>query len=180
MRLSADSRPNPCSPGAPRSAPGERGMLLIHLLVYMAVLAIIMSLASVTFWRAFDSVRQHLQAADEASALLRAGELWRQDVRRTRTAPVIEETSSALHFRLGTADGPVTWSVESNRLVRVAGTDGIPLSWMKKLETAQFVADDRGSVRAWRLEVSLPSPKRGERMPVAFSFIAVPQSEVKP
>jgi Tfp pilus assembly protein PilE len=64
----------------------ERGYSLIECLVYIAVLAVVLNLSFVAYYRYEQHTRSLRRNADDITRALRAGERWREDV-RTAIAP---------------------------------------------------------------------------------------------
>src|ERR1700689_2092772 len=59
----------------------QAGILLVECLVYIAVFAILLGIGTATFYFCWDHSKALIYATDDIASALRAGELWRADVR---------------------------------------------------------------------------------------------------
>src|SRR5215470_16859351 len=57
------------------------GYLLVECLVYIAVLAVVMGVAFSAFYRCLSSWRDLARNTDDIARVLKAGEIWRADIR---------------------------------------------------------------------------------------------------
>jgi prepilin-type N-terminal cleavage/methylation domain-containing protein len=145
----------------------ERGYTMIEMLVYIAVLAVVVNLASFAYFRYDQQMRDVRRNADDIVRAMRAGERWRDDVRNATAPPQAIENGLEIPLRAGEiayvfADGTV-WR-------RAAGSQAVAL---KNVKASTMSTDPRGRVSAWRWELELASPKKTVLIRPLFTFTAV-------
>lgn len=144
-----------------------RGMFLVQLLVYLAILAVISFLAFDLFFSLSSGARRVRIAGEDIVRTMNVGERWRGDVRAAGT--VVAEGGS---IRMGNvsyelSDGAVK-RIEAGRVVTV----------LPNVLDSRFVRDARTAVIAWRWELELVNPDSRSKMKSLFTFIAVNAREV--
>jgi type II secretory pathway pseudopilin PulG len=145
----------------------ERGYTLIECLVYIAMLAIVLNLSIMAFFRYNQHTNNLRRNADDITRALRAGERWRDDVRAAVAPPHVIENGLAIPQRSGEvaymfADGAI-WR-------QAAGTRSLVL---KQVKASAMSDDSRPHVAAWHWELELVSPQKIIRIRPLFSFTAV-------
>ena len=146
----------------------ERGYSLLECLVYIAVLAVVLNLSFMAYYRYDQHTRDLRRNADDITRALRAGERWRDDVRAAVSPPHAIGNGVAIPLRSGEvayvfADGAV-WR-------QVAGTRTVVL---KDVGASLWSTDSRQHVDAWRWELELASSKKPVLVRPLFTFTAVP------
>jgi len=144
-----------------------RSFTLIEMLVYIAVFAVVLNLASFAYFRYDQQMRDVRRNADDIVRAMRAGERWRDDVRNATAPPHAIENGVVIPQRSGEiayvfADGTV-WR-------RAAGSQTVAL---KNVRASTMSADRRDRVSAWRWELELASPKKVVLIRPLFTFITV-------
>jgi hypothetical protein len=135
--------------------------MLIEAIVYLAVLFLIMGLATAAFFRTLDHTRQVRRVAADISRALATGERWRADV-RAATAPLRLE---------------VVGGVQALHIPAVAAAPQVVLGQVK---AAAFYRDVRERLTAWRWEIELATSRPRVRVAPLFSFEAVARVEGRP
>jgi hypothetical protein len=159
---------------------GEHAMLLIQLVVYMACASLVVTLSVVAFWNAFTAVRAHMRTAEDASLLLRAGELWRDDIRASDGRIRVEPAEQGTRCRIGGGKQAVVWTWSGDQFSRAVEAGSATNVWARGLAEVNFLREERGSVVVWRLDATLAQGRTSERRPVAFTFRSVPVSKEAP
>lgn len=154
------------------------GYSMVELLVYIGVLAILLSVGFVAVERCMGNSWAFRRNVDELSRAMHAGELWRADV-RAASGRVRRETSGGLDvFRIPTRHGEISYRMETNSVLRHFGAG----SWTTVLEDVKasvMQPDARQTVNAWRWEVELVRADHAAIRGPLFSFVAVPGSNAK-
>lgn len=158
----------------------RRGLLLIQLIVYMACASLVVTLSVVAFWNAFTAVRAHMRTAENASLLLRAGELWREDIRASNGRISVETAGQGIQCRIAGPKEAVVWAWSGDQFIRSVEARFGTNVWARGLAGVQFVREERGAVVAWRLDAVMAGTRKSERHPVAFTFRSVPTTKEAP
>ena len=146
----------------------RRAYTLIEMLVYIAVLAVVLTLSYAAYYRYDLYTRDLRRNADDIVRTMRAGERWRDDVRNATAPPHAIENGVAIPHQSGEidyvfADGTV-WR-------QVAGVRSIAL---RQVKASTISLDHCQHVDAWRWELELTSPKKRVLLRPLFTFTAVP------
>lgn len=154
----------------------SRGMLLVQMIVYVAVLGIVMNVAGVLYYR---YTRSSIGLARNTSDILRttqAGERWREDIRRalqaeaTLDGQILTAKQRAATVRYRFAKGSVWRQGKGDR------------GWvlvLAKVRSSRMLRDTRNGVESWRWEVELESSRKPRIRPL-FTFRAVPLAQAAP
>ncbi len=161
-----------------KRAPGAGGYFLIECLIYIAVLVVVMAVAFSAFYRCLDHSRDLVRNSEEILRVLRAGELWRADIRRAIAAPriIIEGELSACE--IPQTNGLVVYLAGDGSVWRKQG-EAEPRQVVPRVKSSQIVRDPRQQVTAWRWEIELATRKKAARMRPLFSFEAVPAQAIQ-
>ena len=156
------------------STPVSRGFTLIECLVYMSVLTIVLGVGSAAFYRCWDNNKAMTQNGNDIVRTLKAGEIWRDDM-RAATGPIqISITNSDQTIRIprgnkeliyAFADGEVRKQTDSNSAWQVV---------LSKVKSSQMQIDKREQVTAWRWEVELEATRKNIHTHPLFTFEVVP------
>lgn len=158
----------------------ERGMMLIDCLAYIALLAMILGLTVLAFFRASDNTRNlHRDVADIARAL-NAGERWREDVRAAASPPRIELEAGASVLRLRHPAGDVSYVFRDGTVWRrgLPNTNWLPV--LPAIKASIMRPQARTHVTSWAWDVELNGCPRTSGSRPVFSFQAVAKSEDRP
>jgi hypothetical protein len=157
-----------------------QGILLIQLIVYMAATSLIVTLSVVAFWNAFTAVRNNVEAGERASLLLRAGELWRDDVRASDGRIQVEPTEQGTRCRIADQKRTIVWTWNGDQFSRLVEGSSKTNVWAHGMADARFIREERGAVVVWRLDAALAKVRQSERRPIAFTFRSVPARKEAP
>lgn len=144
----------------------RRGFTLIEMLVYMVGLTVLLVAAYPALEKMIRSSRDLQRNADDVLRTIRAGELWRRDVRAASGAIqadggvlVIPQKSGAVAYRF--ADGAV-W--RGNEMV------------LRGVQSSTMQPDRRQRVMVWIWEVELASRQKPPAVRPLFTFEAVEEA----
>ena len=154
--------------------------MLLECLVYVALFAVVTGLAFAAFYRADQSSRDLHRNANEILRIVKAGEIWREDVRRA-TAPLqlIEEPDFQL-LRVPRGTNEVWYEFANNEIRRRAAPDSTPVKLMSNLKSSHLQIDVRKLVSSWRWEVELKTKEKIPRIKPVFTFQAVAPAFLEP
>jgi Tfp pilus assembly protein PilE len=145
----------------------ERGYSLLECLVYIAVLAVVLNLSFVAYYRYDQHTRNLRRNADDITRALRAGERWREDV-RTAIAP---PHAIANGLAIPQQSGEVAYVFADDAVWRQTGATRVIV--LKQVKASTISDDSRQRVNAWRWELELASPQKVVLVHPLFSFTAV-------
>ena len=145
-------------------------MMLIELIVYIGVSTLLLGLAFGALHRCLINSRDLERNSEDIIRALRAGELWRQDVRRASAPPWLDTTNGLVRLEIPQESGPVSYVFAENGVWRVRSDH--PEFLLPAVKSSTFQADIRRFTRAWRWEIQLITPKKVVRIEPRFTFIA--------
>lgn len=149
------------------------GVSLIECLLYIAIFLVIGTLALAAFYRVDVETRAVDRNSDDIVRAVKAGEQWRSDIRRSTSAPAIEQ--GALKFT--TREGEVIYTLRESVLWRQTGTNAFPV--LERVRSSVMLPDARQNVIAWRWELEMQTKRAQASVRPLFTFISVPESGVK-
>lgn len=156
------------------------GFLLLDSLMYIALLAIILSMAGVAFYRTMDNSKQLQRAANDIVRALKAGERWRADVRLATAPPLLVESAKETLLLLPQKGGEVRYAFRDGAVFRQTATNAAWLVFLPVVEDSRMQPDQRQQVRSWRWELELKPGRQGARVKPLFTFQAVAGGDLKP
>jgi hypothetical protein len=145
---------------------------LIELLVYIGVLFVLMGIGYTALYRCIENSVGLKHNANDITAALRAGELWREDVRTAIGKPRSDDYADGQLLGFDRPNGPVAWLFTTNSVLRFSGA-GPWRPVLSNVKSSVMAPDPRGSVAAWRWELELSKRAKSTRVPPLFTFIAV-------
>lgn len=154
------------------------GYTLIELIVYFAVYALLLGLALLCFYKCFDQYFALRRQSDDITRAVRAGEIWRQDVRTAVGAARLEPADQSL--RLPHADGEIAYRFTDSTVYRQARPNAPWTVLLPRVQASSMQADARKQVQACRWEVELQTKKKNVRVRPVFTFLAAPIATAKP
>jgi len=163
----------------PANIPARRrqsGVTLIECLVYVMVFAILLGIATGSFYFCWDHTRATVFTADEIEAALRAGECWRTDVRAATGKIVSETTSAGETVRIPTASGEILYRVAGSELWREVPSQSRSRLLLPKGKTSEMKAEARNGVTAWRWELEETPRRKESHFQLLFTFEAAQTS----
>ena len=153
----------------------DSGIMLLECLVYIAVLSVVLGLAIMLFHRSFNHSRRLQKNLGQISAVLNAGEDWREDIRATTNRallPAIEPTVRS--WKIETTNGPVIYQLRSDAtLWRLEENQDRELLMLRQVKELSWSQESRGSLLIHRWELELRSDREDRRFRPLFTFQAV-------
>ena len=157
----------------------KRGFTLIECLVYIAVLGIILNLATHAFFKCLEHSRDLQRNADDIVRALQAGERWRADIRQATATPQLMQADGQKTLRVSRKDGEVSYTFADGKVWRDAGGRPGRQVFLAGVAASEMVADQRERLTAWRWEMELQSRKSATRVRPLFTFMAAAKPETK-
>lgn len=181
-RATEDMQAGPCR-AFNQLKPGlraRRGMALVDCLAYIALLAMILTMAFGAFYRAMEHSRELARNAAEIARAMHAGERWRADVRASTQPPRLESVGNESQLRLGSAAGEVNYTFRGGVVLRQALPNTNWVELLPRTTGSRMFEERRQQVGVWHWEVELKAGQKGARVPPLFSFLAVASRAPKP
>jgi hypothetical protein len=151
----------------------KSGYVLIEYLIYIALLAVVMEVAFSGFYRFLENSRGLARNSDDIVRSLRAGELWRSDIRLATGPPRMVQESGVTACEIPQRQGRVDYVLVDHSVWRREGNRA-PQEVLARVKEVRFLRDPREAVVAWRWEVELLPKKNIVRIRPLFTFEAVP------
>ena len=152
----------------------EAGIMLTECIVYIAVFAILSSLGFAAFYFCWDHSRALIYATDDITAALHAGERWRADVRSATGKISVETTADGETVTIPEPEKNIVYRFTTGELRREIPAKNISQLLLPKVKTSQMQPETRGPVKAWQWELVLKERRKEPRLPLLFTFEAVP------
>jgi hypothetical protein len=151
------------------------GYSLVEALVYISLVTVVLGCASMAMYRGLDHLFAVKRNADDISAALKVGELWRADVRSASGGVTLAAIDDDPILRIHTRAGEVIYRMSGEVLWRTR--NGASSALLRNVRNSAMLADTRGSVLAWRWELELQPRTKGVvkpgRVRPLFTFVAV-------
>ena len=161
----------------------QRAYLLTEALVYLSVVAVILSVGCVAMYRCIDNCIVLRRNANDIVRAVNAGERWRADVRAAGMRARLEGAAGAQVLHLQSTAGLIDYRFAEGAVYRRAGT-GEWVSVLDRVKASAFEADRRQRVAAWRWELELEPRLKGAMRPgrvrPLFTFLAVQRARTAP
>jgi len=161
-----------------RRVAASHAFTMIECLVYLGLFTVLLGLATVSFYRCFDNMKGLRRNADEITRAVRAGELWRNDIRAA--ARVIQVDESAQTIRIPQRDREVLYKFADAQVFRKTGADAPWMVLLQKIKNSQMTSEPRTHVTAWRWELELQATQNIVHIRPLFTFLAVPNTGNQP
>jgi len=152
------------------------GITLIECLVYVAVFGVLLGLGTAALFLCWDQTKAVAYATNDIESALRAGEHWRADVRAATGTISIETTASGQVVTIPEGGKEISYRLAAGELWRQTSPQNVSQLLLSKVNSSQMQSDPRGLVAAWRWELQLNERRRETRLPLVFTFEAVPKS----
>ena len=151
-----------------------RGFTLVECLVYISVLGVILAIGSAAFYRCWDDNKAITRDGNDIVRTLKAGEIWRADL-RSATGPVqIATTGSEQTMRIPCGDRELIYSFANGEVRKQIRKDGAWQIVLPKVKSSQMRNEKRDHVTAWRWELELASVRKNVKVHPLFLFEVVP------
>jgi hypothetical protein len=158
-----------------RTVRAERGVMLIECIAYIALITVVIGVASVAFFRSWDDSKHLRSNADDIVRALHAGEQWRADIRSAsgplRLTHEADFDRLAIPVKIGSIN--YYFSNPQSAVSRQVGDLGKPVVLLQHVKSSQMQADPRQNVTAWRWELELQSTQKKARVQPLFTFETV-------
>ena len=146
----------------------RRAFTLIELLGYMAVLAVVMTIAYVAIYHCMMGSRSLMRNSSDIVRTLKAGEKWRKDIRTALEVPVLAGDT----LRVLRDSGEVLYKfVDGNIMRKLPDREWNVL--LRDVKASRMIMDQGSFVDSWRWELELKARKKNVRIRPLFSFQAV-------
>jgi prepilin-type N-terminal cleavage/methylation domain-containing protein len=142
----------------------SRGFTILEMIVYLAVLSVVLTCAYPAFEKAIRGSRDIQRNTDDILRAIRAGEIWRKDI-RAATGPVHADVN---RLAIPQTSGEVIYRFKDGAVWR--GSEMV----LRDVRSSVMQPDRRSRVTVWRWEVELASPRREPAVRPRFTFEAVP------
>ena len=159
---------------------GRRGIMLVDCLMYIALLAVILTLTLAAFYRANENSRNLAQNAADIVRALNTGERWREDVRTATGPPRVVEDAKETLLQLPQAGGEVRYRLRNGIISRQTSGNTNWTDLLPNVKSSRMEPDPRRHVTAWRWELELQGRQKVARVKPLFTFQAVPTFGTKP
>lgn len=157
--------------------PTAGGFTLFECLAYVAFMAIIISIGSMTFSKAWTQSTLIRRNADATVRALHAGERWRADIRRAcgPIRVVAGPEGEAVH--IPTSGGEVVYRSVPDAILVQAGPGAPEVTLLKEVKTSRMTGERREKLTAWQWDLELKQTREDARIRPLFTFKAVPAKE---
>lgn len=151
----------------------EAGILLVECVVYIAVFAILLSVATVAFYQCWDYSKALRYSTDDIESALRAGEYWRADIRAADGRIILHRNAGGETVQMPQKGQTVVYRFANGQLCREIPAQNISRVLLTKIKNSDMQPDPRGNVSAWCWELELIQRRPQMHLPLAFTFEAV-------
>ena len=175
LELNVDDVPLRCS----RSQRAQ-AFSLVECIVYMALFAVVAGLGFASFFHCRDSAESLRRTADDIVITMKAGERWREDVRRAVSPLQLVEADGGQHLIVPHNASQVAYRFFQQTVWRRADTNSAWVPLLSKVKQSRMERDARQLVTAWRWDVELKTRQPEARLRPLFTFEAVALGGTKP
>jgi hypothetical protein len=155
-------------------AASPRGVTLIEMLVYMALLMVVLATAYMTAYNCWDSSKALRRNADDIERALDIGEHWRADVRAAKGPILTFAANGVVTFRIPASAGEIVYTFSNGEIRRQAGPAAPATLWLSNVKSSQMLSEPRAGVIAFRWELELNSSHKGAGLRPLFTFECAP------
>jgi hypothetical protein len=153
--------------------------MLIDCLMYIVLFFVVTGAAFSFFYTCWDGSYALRKNGEDIANTLRAGEMWRADVRGATGEIRVENSAAEEVVRIPEKSGEVAYKLSGTELSR--NMDG--RTWRQLLpnvKASRMEPEKRQHVTAWRWEIELAAiPKKTPQLKPVFTFEAVPGNTTK-
>jgi hypothetical protein len=150
-----------------KCAARRRGIVLVDALAYIALLGLVLILASEVFDKGMRQSTAFQRNVADIERALKAGERWRADVRAATGAIEVREGRMVIPQN----SGPIVYEMGANQVTRLAGNHRAEI-FLKGIKDAHVVMERRGRAIGWRWELELEHRRKEARVRPMFTFMA--------
>jgi hypothetical protein len=162
-----------------RSRSKRQGIALIECMVYIAVVMPILGIGLSLYLKLLSFHRDLDRNADDIARSLKAGEVWRTDIRSAVGPIETTRTDEGRFLIVPTAIGSIRYHFDQQALWRQDELAKSETIFLHSLTECEFIQETRSRVTAWRCEIQLKTKMKTVRIQPKFSFLAVNEAEQK-
>ena len=152
--------------------PRTHAFTIIECMVYLGVYVTLLGMATLAFYRCYDHMKSMRRNSADITSAVRAGEAWRNDVRRATKPIVFERDDQTLRIQRG--DKEVSYRFADAQVLRKSSAGAPWIVLLPKVQRSEMQADPRTHVAAWRWELELQTLQKSVRVRPLFTFVATP------
>jgi Tfp pilus assembly protein PilE len=145
----------------------ERGFLLLECMLYILLLAVVIDLSFIAYYRYDQHTRNLRRNADDIVRTVHAGERWREDVRTAIAPPHVIENGLAIPQQ----SGEVAYVFADDAVWRQTAATRVAV--LRQVKVSTMAADSRQHANVWRWELELASPQKVVLVRPLFTFTTV-------
>ena len=146
---------------------------MIDCLVYMSLFGLVTALATSCAFKLERQSRILNRRSEEISRALKAGELWRADIRNATNEPALMAYRGRTMLRIATVEGEIFYYFEASSLWRKPAKAAQFGLFLPELKLCTILPDSRKNATGWICEMELASRIKQEKMRPLFTFRAV-------
>jgi hypothetical protein len=151
----------------------RRGIALLDCIVYIGLLAVLLTLAFAGFYETTQNTRRLSSNAGDIARALQAGERWREDVRHATGLPRLERSDPEMLLILPRTNGIVRYAFRDGAVLRQVLPETNWFEALPNVKHSEIHRDQRSTVASWRWEVELQSQRGKRHLVPLFTFQAV-------
>lgn len=149
----------------------RRAATLIELLAYLAVFAVILTLAFGAYHQADLTSRGIHRNAAEIVRAVQAGETWRREVRGASGASRLETVDGVGVLVVPQPGGEVRYLFQAGKVWRQDTNQAQPVVFLPEVASSRFLPEHRAEVTGWRWELELQSRRTNAAIKPLFTFL---------
>lgn len=125
-----------------------------------------------SFYLCWDHSKSLIGTTDDVGKALRAGEIWRADVRNASGTINIEKGTSGEVVKIPEGDKEILYSFASGEVRRRIESSTSSELLLPEVKSSEMKSNERGGVTAWQWELELAQRPKGPRLALLFTFEA--------
>jgi len=147
---------------------------LLECLTYIVLFAVVAGVAFSAYYRLDEHARGFMRNSADIVQAMKAGERWREDLRRAAAEPRLESENQ---FRIMQKAGDVHYTFRDGVMWRQAANEAAPVQVLANVKTSAMKRDARRHVTAWRWELELQAKRKDAAVRPLFTFLAASETE---
>jgi len=152
------------------SSKRRAGIMLVECMMYLVIFSVLLAISFEAFYKCWDNSEALGYAGDDVVKAMRAGELWREDVRSATGKILVTTNADGQAFRIPHGKTAVVYTFNSSEMRRKSGADESVVLGTIKTSRMEISKRTQTSAAVWELELTPHNAKA--RMPLLFTFIA--------
>lgn len=150
----------------------RRGITLIECIVYFAVFLILTGYATVSFYLLWDNSTALGYTADNVNSALRAGEMWRADIRNATGRIHTENSADGALLKIPAGKDEIIYRFSGDSVWRKSAAAGSPVLVLSHVKASEMQSDNRHQIQAWKWDLEMIPHRARARVPLLFTFEA--------